>query len=151
MPKKENFVTNFDKETLEPQENDDYFISLSGYTQQEVTIAKNKVSNHTQQIFLKFPQLKEYNESDLQNIVEIADNLYNDSVYLNSKVKCSTCVKIGRTKMAFYTLTGAATCGSVGGALGGPLGALYGGWACGSLGFALAGYEALACLEDCQK
>lgn len=142
MPDKENFVANFNKETLESQENDDYFISLSGYTQQDVTNAKTKVINHTEQMFLKFPQLKEYNQTDLYNIIESASDLYYNSLNLGSKIKCSTCGKIGRAKMIFYTATGAATC-SVGG--------FYAAWACGVAGFALAGYEALGCLEDCQK
>ena len=113
MPNKENFVANFNRETLEVQENDDYFISLSGYTQKEVTDAKVKVLNHSEQMFLKFPQLKEYNQTDLYNIIESASDIYYTNISLGSKVKCSTCAKLGRAKMVFYTATGAATCASV--------------------------------------
>lgn len=146
MPNKQNFVANFNRETLESQEDDAYFISLSGYTQQEVTDAKVKLNHHSEQIYSKFPQLYEYNQTDLYNIIESASDLYYNSINLGSKVKCSTCSKLGRAKMIFYTATGAATCASVAGPF-----ALYAGWACGAAGFAVAGYEALACLEDCQK
>ncbi len=146
MPNKTNFVANFKKETLEAQKNDDYFISLSGYTQQDVADAKAKVLNHTEHLFLKYPQLKDYSETELYSVIEKASDLYDATSNINGKVKCSTCAKIGRTKMLFYTATGAAICGAAGGPF-----ALYTGWFCATTGFALAGYEALACLEDCQK
>lgn len=146
MPNKQNFVANFNRETLESQKDDAYFMSLSGYTQQEVTAAKIKLNHHSEQMFSKFPQLYEYNQTDLYNIIERASDLYYNNMNLGSKVKCSTCSKLGRAKMVFYTATGAATCASVAGPF-----ALFAGWACGTAGFAVAGYEALACLEDCQK
>jgi hypothetical protein len=142
MPNKENYVKNFDKSTLEAQKDDSYFISLSGYSQEEVTNAKTKVNTHMDHILKRFPELREYNATDLNVIIENASNMYYDTLNLGSKIKCSTCGKIGRAKMIFYTATGAVTCSP---------GGLFGSWACGVAGFALAGYEALGCLEDCQK
>lgn len=146
MPNKENYLQKFDKETLEAQEDDTYFISISGYSASEVENARVSVNEHMRAIYSKFPQLTEYNEEELYVVIESASNIYYDSFGTLNKIKCSTCAKIGRAKMVFYTATGAATCG----ALGGPF-ALYTGWACGVAGFATAGYETLGCLEDCQK
>lgn len=142
MPNKDNFRTNFNQADFE-QGKEAYFIQLTGYSNDEVSIALDKMNELLATLYNKYPQLKYngQNQEFIERVIEKADFIVEENLAMAAKRNpaCQACVNKWKPRMIAATV--------IGGVVGGATGGFFGAWGGAVIGFVGAGWGAVDCLE----
>lgn len=133
MPNRDGFLTNFNQSDVEKGKEVDYFTKLTGYSNEEVSSAVNRMDDLLETLHNRYPQLKYNggNQEFIERVVAKADFIVAQDRGLTGKSGCQACVDKWKPRMIAATLFGAAG--------GGLIGAVA--------AFASTGWGAVDCLE----
>ncbi|MDR6515605.1 hypothetical protein [Chryseobacterium camelliae] len=142
MPNKDYFRTNFNQADFE-KEKEVYFTQLTGYSNNEVSVALDKMNDLLGALYNKYPQLRYNGENQefIERVIEKADFIVEQNLASNGKgdPACQACVKKWKPRMIAATV--------IGGVVGGASGGFFGAWGGAVIGFVGAGWGAVDCLE----